>query len=257
MINFYPLFSGSKGNCLLIKSSQANILVDVGVSFKRLKEALISLNLTTEDIDAIFITHEHKDHCSAVPQILKRTNIKVYATAGTIKGLNSPGDNYIEIDNLDAIQIKNLKVTHYPTSHDCIDPCGYIVEGEDKKISISTDLGVMTQEILNKLENSDLVYIESNHDVNMVKVGPYPYSLKMRVLGSTGHLSNADCSKAICHLAQNGVKNFILAHLSSENNMPEIALETTLCELCKNKINVANLNINVATQELTTEAFKL
>ncbi len=257
MINFYPLYSGSKGNCLLIKSEDTNILIDVGVSFKKIKEALFNLNLTIDDIDAIFITHEHKDHCSAVPQILKNTDINIYATSGTIEGMNFPGDNYVTIDNLSNIMIEDLKISYFPTSHDCIMPCGYIIEGDNTKLSISTDLGVMTNEILSKLENSDLVYIEANHDVNMLKVGPYPYMLKMRVLGDKGHLSNEASAKAICHLAKNGVRNFVLAHLSKENNMPEIALETVISELCKNKINVANLNVTVASQEFTMEGFKI
>ncbi|MEG0073651.1 MAG: MBL fold metallo-hydrolase [Clostridia bacterium] len=257
MIKFYPLFSGSKGNCQLIQTENTNILIDVGVSYKKIKEALTSLSLSIKDIDGIFITHEHIDHCRAVKQIAKNEEIKIYATSGTIKGIDIEYAHYIEIDKLKEVEIKNLKIKHFSTSHDCLMPCGYTVETDDSKLAISTDLGIMTSTVLKNLENSNLVYIESNHDVGMLEMGPYPYFLKRRVLGEEGHLSNEACSKTITHLVKHGVKSFILAHLSEHNNTPELALETVLSDLAMSNLNVANLNISIATQDLSTEVFKL
>ncbi len=259
MLKFYPLFSGSKGNSELIVSDKSKILVDIGVSFKKLKEALQSLNIDINtDIDAIFITHEHIDHCKALSQILKHTSIPIYATSGTFKALNITNDNTYKIDHMkNGIEIKDLVVSYFLTSHDCLMPCGYIIKNYEKKISISTDLGVITTQILEKMSNSNLCYIESNHDKDMLQMGRYPFSLKKRILGNKGHLSNIECAEAISYLQDKGVKNFILAHLSEENNTPEIAMQTVTTYLDSLNIDKEKLNIDVATQDFNMEEYLL
>ncbi len=258
MLKFYPLFSGSKGNSELIISDKAKILIDIGVSFKRLNEALKSIDLSINDIDAIFITHEHSDHCKALEQILKHTSIPIYATSGTFEALNIDGENIYKINNMkNELHIYDLIVSYFNTSHDCNMPCGYIVKQDDKKISISTDLGVITPQILEKMSNSNLVYIESNHDTEMLKMGRYPFSLKRRILGNYGHLSNDACAEAISYLTDKGVNNFILAHLSEENNTPEIAMQTVTNYLSSLNIDITNLNIDIATQDFNKEEYIL
>ena len=259
MLKFYPLFSGSKGNSELVVSDKAKILIDIGVSFKKLKEALENLNIDIKsDIDAIFITHEHIDHCKALGQVLKHTSIPIYATSGTFEGLKITGDNLYKINQMkNGIKIKDMVVSYFLTSHDCIMPCGYIVKCDDKKVSISTDLGVITPQILEKMTDSNLVYIESNHDPDMLKMGNYPFALKKRILGNKGHLSNYACAEAISYLTDKGVNNFILAHLSEENNTPEIAKQVVTTHLESLNFNLDNINIDVATPDFNMEEYLL
>ena len=258
MLKFYPLFSGSKGNSELIVSDKAKILIDIGVSFKRLQEALQEINLSINDIDAIFITHEHSDHCKALNQILKHTSIPIYATSGTLEALNIENENTYKINYMNnQIKILDLTVSYFNTSHDCNMPCGYIIKNGDKKISISTDLGVITTQILEKMSNSDLVYIESNHDPEMLKMGKYPFHLKKRILGKYGHLSNSACAEAISYLTDKGVNKFILAHLSEENNTPEIAMQTVTSHLDSLNISRENIILDIASQDFNKEEYIL
>lgn len=236
MARFCPLFSGSSGNCTYIGTSAGGILIDVGVSARRIECALREYDIDPSSIEAIFITHEHADHISGLRVLTKKFGYKVYASAGTMDAILDSGINYqnsrFEVIADSGVSAADLYVTGFHTSHDSRESMGFRVQSGDGRIlTIATDTGCMTEEVRNSLKGSDLVLIESNHDVHMLKNGGYPYFLKKRILCDTGHLSNECCAAELPSLAQSGVTRFFLGHLSRENNVPELAYNTSLSAL--------------------------
>jgi len=235
MARYCPLFSGSSGNSTYLGTKRGGILVDVGVSAKRIKDALADRQIDLSAVHAIFITHEHTDHIAGLNVLLKHHHIPVYATHGTIEALLQknalPTGAEIHIADA-AVQTGELCVTAFRTPHDSAESCGYRISYPDGRTAvIATDMGCLTQTVCEALLGADLAHIESNHDVRMLESGPYPYSLKMRVLGNGGHLSNDTCASLLPKLAQNGTTRFVLSHLSRENNTPLLALETSKASL--------------------------
>ncbi len=235
MAKIVPLFSSSRGNSYYISGNNEGILVDAGRNCKQLELSLLQNEIDTKTIKAIFITHEHTDHTSALRVFAKRYDLPIYGTKGTLDALVS-GDkvdisarlNVIE----DEVSLGDMLIKRVLTSHDASESCGYhIVTADKRKCSIVTDTGFLTSSALEALKNSNAVVLESNHDVEMLKSGPYPYILKKRVLSLTGHLSNDDCAKVLPELVESGVTRFMLAHLSQENNTPRLALHTSLATL--------------------------
>ncbi len=235
MAKIVPLFSSSKGNSYYIKGNNEAILVDAGRSCKQLENALLTNEIDTRTIKAIFITHEHIDHCSALKIFSKRYDLPVYATKGTIDALVKSNKvdataKLFEIE--DEISVGDMLIKRVETSHDAAQSCGYFVTTADnRRCSIVTDTGYLTDSAVDALTKSDLAVIESNHDIEMLKSGVYPYVLKQRVLSQRGHLSNIDCAKALPQLLKSGVTRILLAHLSQENNTPKLALETAVSSL--------------------------
>ncbi len=237
-MEFRSLASGSSGNCIYIGCGDTHILVDAGISAKRIEEALRDMDLSPADIDALFLTHEHSDHVAGVRVLLSRYGIPVYATGGTMAAVCRDSrqgsvrtDTFTEIFSNKKIVIKDLTIEPFSISHDAADPVSYCVYGENVKVSLATDLGVFDDYIIGKLEGSDLLYIEANHDRNMLLVGRYPYYLKRRIDGEKGHLSNDDTAKLLCSMPGKLPETIVLAHLSKENNYPELARETVRMEL--------------------------
>ena len=236
MARFCSLFSSSSGNCTYIGTSSANILVDVGVSAKRTEEALRGIGVDPADIDAVFITHEHSDHISGVRVFASRYNIKVYATPGTIAAMENSGalseKNIYDAIDPSGLEVGGFFVRPFATPHDAAQSCGYTVTTSDsKRLAVCTDLGVMTESVMNAVYGSDLVLLESNHDVNMLLNGGYPYALKRRILSEVGHLSNEVCAQTAVKLIDGGTTRLVLGHLSKENNIPSLAEQTTKCAL--------------------------
>lgn len=236
MYRVCPLFSGSKGNSIFVGTKSEGILIDVGRSCKQLERALFINNIDVCSIKAIFLTHEHTDHISGVRVFASKYSIKVFASKGTIDAINKKGilNGKFPYDFIDdnGQMIGNILINSFKTPHDGIDSVGYIVTLEDgKKIVIATDIGYISDTVKNSIKGADTVVIESNHDVRMLESGSYPYYLKKRILSDIGHLSNESCASILPFLIENGSKNFILAHLSQENNVPELALETSVCKL--------------------------
>ena len=236
MARVCQLFSGSQGNCTYIGTSKSGILIDAGVTAKRITERLEELEVSPESIRAIFITHEHIDHVKGLRVFAKKNNIDVYATPLTLEELEHGGHlngdfNAFSMEN--TIELDDFKVSSFHTSHDSADSCGYRIElSDDRKIAVCTDLGYVSDTVRNGIYGCDLVVFESNHDIAMLKQNiNYPEHLKRRILGVGGHLSNVDCSREMPNLIKNGTTRIILSHLSRENNTPFIALRASVTEL--------------------------
>ncbi len=235
MARFCPLYSGSSGNCLYVGTADAGLLIDAGVSARRIERALWEREIDPGSIRAVLVTHEHSDHIGGLRVLCKRLRIPVYATPGTCDALRR--NRALELDTLcfpltDDQQIGEFRVTAFSTSHDCTESCGYrIVLPDDRCVGIATDLGVMTSTVRDHLRGCDLIHIESNHDVRMLENGPYPYPLKRRILSECGHLSNTACACELPQFVQEGTTRIFLGHISRENNLPDLAYATAQAEL--------------------------
>lgn len=231
MARFCTLCSSSKGNSTYIGTSSEGILVDAGTSCKQLVLSLERAGLSPESVRAIFVTHEHTDHVAALRVLATKYNIPVYASGGTLSGMMNGGIlngkfNY-EIITEKGIDLGDIRVTRFPTSHDSKESCGFRVELPDRTVGVATDTGIMTAGIFDAIKSCDLVLLESNYDPDMLRFGPYPETTKMRIRSDRGHLSNDDCAETAVRLIENGVTRLVLGHLSRENNTPELAYKCT------------------------------
>ncbi|MBO5349728.1 MAG: MBL fold metallo-hydrolase [Clostridia bacterium] len=254
MFNFCSLFSGSSGNSLFVQNENTNILIDAGESAKKITNALSSINVSVESLDAIVVTHEHVDHVKSIGTLSQKYNIPVYATQKTwaaMPGQASKIDNKFQrtFSSSNKFYIGDLEINPFSIPHDAADPCGFNVLSNNEQISIATDLGHITPEIISNLSNSSFVLLESNYDPEILKFSKYPYYLKQRISGTHGHLSNLEAGKLISKLLNNKKLNSVmLGHLSKENNFPELAYKTIVDELIDDKRDISNLDISVATR---------
>lgn len=234
MARLCPLYSGSKGNSYYIGSKQEGILIDAGRSAKQLEQMLAAAGLAPTAVRGIFITHEHTDHISALRVFAKRYSLPVFGSRGTIRAIKAAIGELEAYEMHSSMQLAGMQVDCFPTSHDCAEPLGFTVKtAEGRKAAFSTDLGFVSYEVEQAILGSDLCVIESNHDVDMLRSGPYPYPLQMRILSDKGHLSNATCAELLPRLAKSGTRRFMLAHLSEENNSRRLAIEASLSALTK------------------------
>ena len=236
MARFCTLCSSSSGNSTYIGCNSGGVLVDAGTNAKRLIMALEHINVVPESINAIFITHEHNDHIGALRVFASKYKVPVFASKGTLSALEKAGhlkgDFEVFVMPENGTEIRGMEIKSFRTSHDSAESCGYSVTlPDERRISVVTDTGVITRDIVDKVTGSDLILLESNHDRGMLQNGPYPYFLKERILSDRGHLSNEACAKAAVKLLEGGTTRFILGHLSKENNIPSLAYETTKAEL--------------------------
>lgn len=238
MARFCSLFSSSSGNCSYVGQPDGGILIDVGVSAKRTAETLDCIGVDIGSVGAIFVTHEHSDHIQGIRVLASKHNIPVYASAGTLEALAENGTLSgkfpAEIIPEQGIEINGMFIRPFHTPHDSRESLGYTVETADgNRIAVATDIGKITDEVLNNITCCQLVMLESNHDVRMLQNNPnYPYQLKRRILSDRGHLSNDVCAKTAADLIESGTTRLILGHLSKENNMPELAYQSTYSALC-------------------------
>jgi phosphoribosyl 1,2-cyclic phosphodiesterase len=255
--------SGSKGNCLYIKSEETAILVDMGLTCSLMEEKLRLLSIDPKSISAILVTHEHIDHCKGIGVFARKYNTKIYMhTSGyphIIKKLGKiPEEQIICFAGSDFF-IGDITVTNFEVPHDSHFCVGYSFLSQGKKVSIVTDIGKMSRSILQKLEGSDIIYIEANHDETMLLNNEkYSASLKNRILSPRGHLSNKDCGLSLAYLVRTGVKQAILAHLSEENNTPLLAYSTVKRVLKENGIiEGVHICVDVAMQNEIGTVFEV
>lgn len=247
--------SGSSGNCIYVGSDATHLLVDAGISGKKVEAGLRELELTGADIDAILITHEHSDHVAGLGILCRKYGIPVYASKGTVQAIkqglskNAIDDSlFHEIEADKKVIIKDVTVSPMRVSHDAAEPVAYRIGYEGKKVAICTDLGYYNDYTVECLKGMDALLIEANHDVNMLQVGPYPYYLKQRILGNKGHLSNENSGRLINSILHDRLKAIVLGHLSKENNLPELAFEAVRMEitLSDNVYKAGDFPISVA-----------
>lgn len=250
--------SGSSGNSSIVGDlSGNNILIDCGISCKRIVEGLNELSVGVEDIKGIFITHEHTDHINGLMMLMKKYKIPVFASLGTLLAItkcrgfdNSYKKIMHKIYANCAFDLNGFEVNCFNIPHDAAEPLGFSFIKNGTKVSVCTDFGMVTDEIEEGLRGSNAMVVEANHDERMLEAGRYPFQLKRRILGDKGHISNENSGKLITKIWNENMQHIFLGHLSEDNNMPELALETVRCELFmkhKNyeeytKISVANRN---------------
>lgn len=257
------LASGSKGNCYLITTDKTKILIDDGICEKELCEKLNMLKTNPNDIDAIFITHEHDDHIKGLQTFLKKYNPKIFIHNDCVDAVNTKLKNILQnvqtFSDNENLSFKDLLIENFKQSHDSKHCNGFSILSNDAKVSISTDLGICDNNIVNHLDFSNLVYLEANHDENLLLDNQnYPVFLKKRILGNKGHLSNKASADIIENLSYNKVNQVVLSHLSEENNSPSLAYNYIKNELNnKDIIEGKDIFIDVASQHKIGTIFNI
>lgn len=263
MIKFCSLYSGSSGNCIYLATDCTKILIDAGLSGKKIIEALCSIGEKPSELSAILVTHEHSDHTRGVGILSRKFDIPVYANENTWKAMEQDLGP-IKVENKRCFNtgvqfgLGDVEVRSFGIPHDAAEPVAFNFFAKGKKITTATDIGHINKELLKYIENSDLLLLESNHDIEMLKVGPYPWHLKKRILGDHGHLSNEMAGKLVTYLAEKGTRRFLLGHLSRENNFPELAYQTVFNMLNDKKINIGtDILLDIALRDRASKVLEL
>lgn len=262
-IKFCSLSSGSSGNCQYIETENTRILVDAGFSGKKIEELLSSIGVCPTSLDGIFVTHEHLDHIKGVGVLSRRYDLPIYANSNTWIGMEKTigkiKDKNIKVFTTDDyIEMKDITIHPFNIFHDAMEPVGYLALQDNIKISMVTDTGWVNDTIIDKIKNSNLYLMESNHDIQMLKEGSYPWVLKQRILSTRGHLSNDDAGRILKNILRGNRETVILGHLSKDNNLPEIAMETVKKNLLDEGINVdKDIRLELSFRDKATKVFSL
>ena len=261
-LSLTPLFSGSSGNAILIRSEKTKILIDAGVSGKRLEQALLSIGETADDIKGILLTHEHSDHIQGAGVLSRKHGIPIYATQLTWDACSTKLGNVhsscAKVISKTDFYIDDLMIEPYEIPHDAADPVGFCVSRGTRKVAVATDLGHFTKAIEHRLHACDLVLLEANHDVDMLSAGRYPYELKQRIKSRRGHLSNDDAADAAVRLAAAGVSSILLGHLSRENNLEQLAFRSVTDALIASGIRPGHdVSLGLAFRDRVTGVFNI
>jgi phosphoribosyl 1,2-cyclic phosphodiesterase len=257
--------SGSSGNCLYTGSNDAHFLIDAGLSRKRILEGLSRLDVNPGDIDGIFVTHEHRDHTHGLGIFLRKFPVPVFATGKTIDAILSDSslgkvnpDLFHSISPDKPVTIKGVTVEASSIYHDAADPVCYTFTDQESKIGVATDFGTFDDYLVEKFSGCESLLVESNHDLNMLMVGPYPYPLKRRIMSNTGHLSNERAGQFLSKIVGEECRHIYLGHLSKENNYTELAYEAVNVELMLHNINIEkkNISMHVASRTEPTIAWE-
>ena len=237
-MNLCSIASGSSGNCIYTGTEKTGILIDAGISAKKIEQGLAEIDRNIKEIKGIFVSHEHSDHIKGIGVLARKHHIPIYGTRGTIEAIRKcttlgkiDEDLYHVIQAEEDVVVDDLVVKPFRISHDAAEPVAYRMECGEKSAAVATDLGFYNQNIVDKLQKLDVLLLESNHDTHMLQVGGYPYPLKQRILSDRGHLSNESAGKLLCHLLHDDLKAVFLGHLSKENNYEELAFETVKLEI--------------------------
>lgn len=261
-MRFVSLASGSSGNSTYIGTDHTHILVDAGISCRRIDTALKELGIKSNELNGIFITHEHSDHIQGLRMLSKKYHVPIYGTEETLQQIEHI-DKKGEIDTAlfrsilpdVPLEIGDMTVHPFANSHDAANPLAYRVESCGKSTAVVTDLGGYSDYTIQNLENVDVILLEANHDIHMLETGSYPYYLKRRILSSMGHLSNDACGELLNSIVHDGIKNIFLGHLSKENNMEELAYETVSLAITmgENPYRGNDFKIQVAKRDKMSE----
>ena len=237
-MDFFSVASGSSGNCICLGSDQCHVMIDAGISGKRIEEGMNTYDYTTSDMDGVLITHEHSDHIQGLGVVARKYGLPIYATKGTADAiLQSSSVGKIDPSLFHVIEagktffIGNLEIYPMSISHDAADPVAYLVSDGRHRVGVVTDLGYYDADIVSHMEGLDALLLEANHDIHMLQVGAYPYPLKQRILGERGHLSNETSGQLLGQILHDGMQHIFLGHLSKENNYDELAYETVRLEI--------------------------
>ena len=238
MLELCAIASGSSGNCICVGDDNTHVLIDAGISGKRIENGLHEFDLKANEMQGILVTHEHSDHIAGIGVLARRYGIPIFSTEGTINAIKqSKSVGKIEEDLFQVItpgkrfSIGDLTFKPISISHDAADPVAYKVSNENKSVAVITDLGNYNQAIVDELQGLDALLLEANHDVKMLQMGPYPYPLKQRILGDRGHLSNERSGQLLSDLLHDHFGTVLLGHLSKENNYEELAYEAVRLEV--------------------------
>lgn len=262
MINFCSLSSGSSGNAIFLEYNGTSVLIDCGLSCKRICDLLIQIGKRPEDISGMLVTHEHSDHIKGISVLTRKYHIPVYSAKNTFE--NMPETSAIAkdlqhfISSGNEFSLGNIGVLPFSIPHDASMPLGYTFQLGDTKVSVATDMGKIDSDVALHLKGSDLILLESNYDTQMLIDGPYPYFLKRRILSEHGHLSNEQAAKLALSLARTGTKNFLFGHLSDTNNTPDIVLNTMISSFEQEGFyNGKNIDIAVANRYSPSKLYTL
>ncbi len=254
--------SGSSGNCIYAGTEESHLLIDAGISGKRIEAGLNEIGLKTEEIQGILVTHEHIDHIKRLGVLARKYGIPMYATKGTIdwivekQAIGKVDESlFCPVVPEQEFVIGDMTICPVRTSHAPAEPVAYIMRSGKKSMAVLTDLGKYDDHLVDKMQGLDVLLLEANHDVHMLEVGTYPYYLKKRILGDNGHLSNELSGQLLGELLHDGFKKVILGHLSKENNYPDLAYETVRLEVTmgENPYKGSDFPITVARRDQVSE----
>jgi len=250
------LGSGSRGNAALVTTSRVRVLVDAGFSFRSLCKRMAEIGESAEGLDAVLISHEHSDHVSGLQVLSRKVSVPIYMT-GRTDGAIEWGEKRPHVETFKAgakLAIGDLEIETFTIPHDAVDPVGFTFRQNGCKVGVATDLGYMTESIKRHIAGCDMLVLESNHDLEMLKVGPYPWFVKQRVMSRVGHLSNQAVSDYLSAEFDLATRILVLAHLSGNNNHPEIA--RMFADQALQQAGAAQTRLLVADQDRPSEVFE-
>lgn len=265
-MDFCSIASGSTGNCIYIGSDSSAILVDAGISGKKVEEGLNFFDRTGKDLKGILVTHEHSDHIKGLGVLARKHHLPIYATPGTLQAIRSYGtlgkiepELLCEIHADEKFAVGDLDILPFRISHDAAEPVAYRVSNGKNTVAVCTDLGYYDDYIVEHLKGLRAVLLESNHDINMLQVGSYPYYLKQRILGKKGHLSNENAGKLLSEILNDDMESVMLGHLSKENNYEALAYETVCAEITmgESPYKASDFPIQVAKRDVPSVAVRI
>lgn len=257
---FSPLFSGSSGNATYIEAGDVRLLVDAGLAGNRVEAALRTVGVEPASLTAILVTHEHTDHVQGVGVLSRKHRIPVYANAACFAAMQKttgrlhPGCERVFETDCD-FYINDVNILPFSTPHDAAEPVGYTFTHAGKKAGVLTDIGCVTEHLFNAIDGCQLLLLEANHDLDMLRYGPYPYPLKQRILSNRGHLSNDESGRTLCRLYARGLRHAILGHLSAQNNNETVAMQTVLAAL--HEEDVHDMHIMMSRRDRPCGVFHL
>lgn len=258
--------SGSSGNCIYVGSDHTHILVDAGISNKRIEQGLNDFGIKGSEINGILITHEHSDHTKGLGVLARKHGVPIYGTQETLCEISSmkylgeyPRELLRPIAPDVDFKIGDLEVQPFSIDHDASNPVAYRICNDKKTVAVATDMGHYDQYIIDHLQCLDALLLEANHDVNMLQTGPYPYYLKRRILSDNGHLSNENAGRLLSHILHDNMKQILLGHLSKENNYEALAYETVKLEINQgdNPYSASDFSIAVAKRDAISQIVNL